>query len=562
MASKNERKIEVLSVIPARGGSKGIPRKNLKILNGRPLIFYSINTSINSKYVTDTVVTTDDEEIYEISKIYEAIPLKRPKKLAEDDVTLDPVVYHATTEIEKKYNKKYDYVITIQATSPLLSVRTLDSAIEKCINEDMDTIIASKEERHLYWKKNGNSFIPMYKERKNRQFLEPIFKETGSFVITKREFVKRNSRFGEKISLFPIPEEESIDIDSEEDWWIAENRMKSLKIIIRVDGDKKMGMGHIYRSITLAHRLSLYHEVMFAVEEDKTDAIKKIESTNYKMFLFKNNDELYEHLKMMDADIIINDILDTDADYIKKLKKLGYFVVNFEDLGDGADEADIVINALYENTNPPKNHYFGYRYVCLRDEFRIFPPKEIISKDVKKILLIFGGSDPNNVTVRSLNAIKHLGIKEVSISVIVGPAYSHSKDLETTVEDLKNSGFDISVKNDVKIVAKEMRDSDIVLTSNGRTVYEVASLGVPCISISQNERESRHLFVHTCRCVKYIGMAENVDENKISEAIKKLMESYELRKAMREKMLKFDIKNGLDRVVKVILESYWNSNKR
>ncbi len=555
----NNKKIRVVAIIPARGGSKGIPRKNIRILNGEPLISYVIKTCQSSKYIDNIVVSTDDEEIGELSKLYGSKVLKRPPELAGDEVTLDPVIFDSVYRLENEEGKRYDYVVTVQPTSPLLSTETLDTAIEKCISEGYDTVIASKEERHLYWKKTEKGFKPMYRERKNRQELESLYRETGAFFITKREFVKKDSRFGERKFLFSVPEEESVDIDSEEDWWIAENRLKKLKIFLRVDGDREMGMGHVYRAFTLAQALSIYNDVIFLIKKDKAIAIRKIQESNYPFFTFKNEDELYELLKELDGHIIINDILDTDEKYISTLKRIGYFVVNFEDLGSGADMADLVINALYENTNPPPNHYFGYEYVCLRDEFRIFPPKKHIKRDVEKILLIFGGSDPNNLTVRSLNAIVKLKKKDLDIHIIIGPAFSHLEELNEAVNDARNLGVHVEIKEDVKIVAKEMRESDIIMTSNGRTIYEVASMGVPCISISQNERESRHLFVHNSKCVEYLGMAENVSEKEIFDSLSNMISSYEVRVKMHEKALNFDMKGGLDRVIKIIYEKYWSS---
>lgn len=550
------KKPRIVAIIPARGGSKGIPRKNIRMLNGKPLISYTIKTCQSFRYVDEVVVSTDDDEIAEISKLYGAKVVKRPDELGKDNVTLDPVIFDAVNRLETEEGAKYDYVITVQPTSPLLSRETLDAAVEECILKDYDTIIASKEERHLYWKKTENGFEPMYSERKNRQELEPIYRETGAFVITKREFVREDSRFGKNIYLFVVPEGESVDIDSREDWWIAENKMRKLKIFLRVDGGKNMGMGHVYRAITLAHALSLHNDVIFLIKEDSDAVLKKIRENNYTIITFENEDELFRILKESGGDIVINDILDTEDEYVDILKRIGYFVVNFEDLGSGADKADIVFNALYENTNPPPNHYFGYKYVCLRDEFRLFPPKQNIEKEIKKILIIFGGSDPNNLTVRSLNAVLKLNRKDMDVEIIVGPAYSYLEELNKAVSYARNSGFHVDVKKDVKIVAKEMQESDIVITSNGRTIYEVTAMGVPCISISQNERESRHLFVHNSKCVYYLGMAENVTENKISKSLGDLISSYEKRVEMHRKALDFDIRSGMDRVIKLIYDKY------
>lgn len=556
-------KNKILAIIPARGGSKGIPRKNIRLLAGKPLIVYSIEAALKSKYIDKVVVSTEDEEIAEIAKLYGAEVVKRPKELARDEVPLDPVIFHAVRIIEDKEGMIYDIVLTIQPTSPLLTTRTIDKAIETMLNGDYDTLISVKDETHLYWTKKGEKFVPLYTERKNRQYLAPIYKETGAILISKRRVINKNSRIGERVYLFEVPEEESIDIDTYQDWWIAENLLKRRTIVIRVDADRTLGMGHVYRMITLANRLSLIHKIIFLMDAKKSLGIEKVREYNYPIVTFNDENELFEKLEEINPHIVINDILDTTKEYILKLKERGYFVVNFEDLGEGSEIADVVINALYENSHPPKNHYYGYKYVCLRDEFVIFPTKKITEK-VKNILITFGGTDPNNLTMRTLRAIKQLGLKDISVNVVLGLGYKWEKELNDYVNSLKKEGFRVSAKRNVKMMAKEIYNADIVVTSNGRTIYEVASIGTPCISIAQNEREARHLFVHNSRGIRYLGMAHTVSEDDIASAIKELIENYELRKKMSERLLNFDLKKGTDRVIRVIFDRYyeWGDQKK
>ena len=130
---------KILVVIPARGGSKGIPRKNLHLLNNKPLISYSIDVAKSSKYVDDVVVTTDDDEIALISDKFGASVIRRSAELASDEVPLDPVIYDAMIQKEKQAFDEYDIVITIQPTSPFLKVETLDRVIEKFEDFNIDT---------------------------------------------------------------------------------------------------------------------------------------------------------------------------------------------------------------------------------------------------------------------------------------------------------------------------------------------------------------------------------------------------------------------------------------
>ncbi len=556
MGDRKDMKTKIIAIIPARGGSKEVPRKNIKLLAGKPLIAYSIEPALKSKYIDKVVVSTEDEEIAEISKKYGAEVIERPEKLAKDETSLDPVIFNAVNSIEKKEDIKYDFVLTLQPTSPLLTTETVNKAIETMANRDYDTLITVKDETHLYWAKKDGSFIPLYKERKNRQYLDPIYKETGAILISKRESISENNRIGDKIFLFEIPRDESIDIDNYQDWWIAENLLKKRTIVFRVDGDNEIGLGHVYRMVTLANRMIFNHNIIFLMDNTKRSGIEKVKEYHYPIITFEGEDALFKNLEKINPDIVINDVLDTDKEYILKLKNKGYFVVNFEDLGSGSESADLVINALYENSYPPENHYYGYKYVCFRDEFFIFSKKNI-QKKVKEILITFGGTDPNNLTLRTLKAIEKLNLKDIFIKVILGLGYNQKEEINNYVNALKKRGFMVDTKENVKMMAKEMYDANIVITSNGRTIYEVASIGTPCISISQNEREVRHLFVHNSRCVMDLGIACNVSEDNIASAIKELIKNYELRKEMNKKLLKFDFKKGTDRVLRLIFDEYY-----
>ncbi|ODV49681.1 CMP-N-acetylneuraminic acid synthetase [Methanohalophilus euhalobius] len=551
---------KILAIIPARGGSKGIPKKNIKLLAGKPLIAHTIESSLNSKYITKVVVSTEDEIISKISKLHGAEVIERKNELAEDHVPLDPVIYHTLSEFEKK-GLRYDVIATIQPTSPLIKTKTIDEAIETFIEQDCDTLITVKAEPHLYWTKQDDVFIPLYSERKNRQYLEPLYKETGSMLISKREIVSESNRIGNKLHLYEVPSNEAIDIDNYQDWLIAENELNKKTIVFRVDGSPEIGMGHVFRALTLADKMFLNHNVYFLMDNDKKLGIEKIKSSYYPLIVFNDKKEMYKKLNELNPDIVINDILDTEPKYISELKAMGYFVVNYEDLGEGSDYADLVINSLYENTCPPDNHYYGYKYVCLRDEFQQISSK-VVTESVNCILITFGGTDPNNLTLRTLKAISKLNnIKDIKINVIIGMGYSSKEELSAYAEKLVQEGFQINIKENVLMMAYEIYNADIVITSNGRTIYEITSIGTPFISIAQNERESKHLFVHFLRGIMYLGMAYKISEDDIYMALTDLLNNPQLRKKVNKNLLKINLLDGVDKNIKLIEEKYteWGS---
>ncbi len=215
--------MRVVAIIPARGGSKGIPLKNLAELAGKPLISYVIEACLATESVDRTVVSTDHEGIAEVARRYGAeVPFMRPPELAGDEVTLDPVIYHAVTTLEAEGDRPIDVVLTVQPTVPLLRPSTIDRAVRTLLDSDCDSVTSVRETRHLYWHKVNGEMRPLFKERVNRQQLEPIYYETGAVFASRREIMTPDNRLGANIGHVINSEEESIDIDTELDLHLVE----------------------------------------------------------------------------------------------------------------------------------------------------------------------------------------------------------------------------------------------------------------------------------------------------------------------------------------------------
>ena len=146
---------KILVVIPVRGNSKGIPGKNKRFINGKPLMAYAIEhaLTLSTEYEADVVVDTEDVELAEIAEIYGAKVVQRPNELSGDEITLDPVIYHALNSMELELKCRYDIVITMQATSPTLKPETLKKALFDFEENGYDTIISVVDDRHLGWTK-------------------------------------------------------------------------------------------------------------------------------------------------------------------------------------------------------------------------------------------------------------------------------------------------------------------------------------------------------------------------------------------------------------------------
>lgn len=541
--------MNILAVIPARGGSKGIPRKNVRLLKGKPLISYSITCALNSKFDIDVVVSTDDKEIERIATLFGAEVIERPNHLATDSITLDPVIHHALIEKEKLSEKRYDVVITMQPTSPLLRTSTLDDAIEKFIGDSIDTLLSGINKPHLSWTEVEGKIIPCYEERLNRQYLPKNLLETGAFFISKREYVKSDSRFGPKVSVFEVPEEQCIDIDSAQDWWIAEKELSKKSILIRTEGYREIGLGHIYRCLLLANNL-IDHDILFVISNKSDLGIRKLHESNYPYVIVEDDNEVGDLIVKYKADILINDILDTTKEYVTYCKSFGVRVVNFEDLGSGAEVADAVINDLYEKQNNNKNHYWGSDYYCIRDEFLLSQPAKYKSK-AREVLVIFGGTDPCNLTQRLLDIVATIEIPDIHYTFILGMGYNKFETLQSMVEELE---LNVDIVRDVKLITEYMKKADIAISSQGRTMLELASMAVPTILLAQNSREQHHEFGYLKNGFINLGLGTEATDLTIRESLIWLINSPQIRSQMKEQMLKSNLKDGINRVLNIILD--------
>ena len=538
--------MKVLAIIPARGGSKGIPRKNLRPLAGKPLISYSIQCCLEATSIDRVVVSTDDEEIALFAKRFGADVLMRPKKLGSDATTLDPVIAHATEQIEQQWNEQYDIVLTVQPTSPLLRTDDIDDALQCFANSQLvDTVLSVVDDRHLCWTIENEQPKPTYSARVNRQQLPALFKETGAIIACTREQLTKGSRIGEKIQLFPMPAERSFDIDTLTDLYLCESILKHKRIVFSVVGRSELGLGHAYRAICLAHELVSY-DLHFVCEEADDLAYNYISNQNYTVHRCANG-TLLDTIIDLDPQLVINDILDTETGYINSLKKAGIKVINFEDMGSGYHHADLVINALYPHQIALEHVLVGPQYFCLRDEFLyLYPHKK--RDEIQRILITFGGVDEENLSARVLNLIAPICLdNNIAIDIVAGPGYAYKQELTQKVNEYQTET--IQYVPATSCISDYMVKADIAITSGGRTVLELAALTIPTMVICQNERETTHTFASNENGVCNLGLFSDASDEEIIATFNNLISDQQLRTDMKNKMEQLDLTRGKKRVI-------------
>ena len=227
--------MNIVSIIPARGGSKGIPRKNIKQLNGKPLISYSIEASNSCNLINNTYVSTEDSEISEISKKYGAEVINRPKELAEDNSSSIDVILHVLDYL-KCTEKLPDLFILLQPTSPLRTSKDIENSINLFLNNDCDSLVSVCELDHQFLlnfslkdnyliQNNDNSFFDS-----RRQDLPTYYSLNGAIYITTPNFIKKNKSFySNKTIPYVMSKEKSIDLDTPLDFKFMEFLLNGCK---------------------------------------------------------------------------------------------------------------------------------------------------------------------------------------------------------------------------------------------------------------------------------------------------------------------------------------------
>lgn len=537
----------ILAVIPARAGSKGIPNKNVRIIAGRPLIYYAIKNALDSELITDVMVTTDSDQVRIIAEQMGARVRVRAPELCADDVALDAVVWDAAfgEGAEEPEDGNWDYIVTMQPTSPTLSVATLDGAIRKAIDSGIDTLVSVVNDPRLSWVDDGKGGVrPNYSTRVNRQWLPADYAETGAFVVSKSSCVTPQTRFGQVIDVYEVSDSEGIDVDTFDDLRAVAARLEGERVAIYVNGNNTRGIGHIYRALEMADEFYSKPDVYY--DSNQTDRAVFGETT-HNLIAVDGIADLFNRLKGKGYTIFINDILTTSIDYMIGLRSVvpGAKIINFEDDGEGALKADLVFNALYHDGDLPQIKA-GEQYYIASKTFMFYRP--IVIKDrVKRVFISFGGADPQNYTDRLLGLISSdERYKGYQFTVVVGRA-------KTGVERLLeyNAEPNINVLYDVSNMPELMSACDMAITSRGRTGYELAILGIPSIAMAQNRREEKHGFVCNENGFTYLGL------NPPDEVIKSNLDMYlglsrEARQRFQDLLLSHDLRGGRRRITALI----------
>jgi spore coat polysaccharide biosynthesis predicted glycosyltransferase SpsG len=295
------------------------------------------------------------------------------------------------------------------------------------------------------------------------------------------------------------------------------------------------------------------HEIIFVSDAKNIVAIQAFTNYEYQLKIFEL-DKIVDNIIRLNPDLVINDILSTKKEDVIPLKKNGIKVVSFEDLGVGAEYTDLTINELYDN---PKmkgdNILWGYNYFFVRDEFCNAKPHEF-RKKVTSILLTFGGTDQNNLMGLIYPAIRKLcNARNVKIHMVTGSGYANYDKLKNEIEKNKENEELVTLTNATGVMSKIMEECQIAITSNGRTLYEMAHMNMPAIVVSHHERENTHHFA--CKENGFISTGVfkgKYSEKLITKQLIKLLDDEDHRCKLFDRTTKYDFSKNKKKVIKRI----------
>ena len=534
-------KNKLLILIPAIKKNVAFQDDLVKKLAGVSLLQRSINlaNSINTDR-SSIYIFTDSEEISLIADRNNVQSYMDPKLIWNEDFFNQFIMNKLSDQLEK-----FDYTIILSPYAPLLNKEIINDSM-KVLEESKEFILRPVIDL------NRKIFSSAEKSIDEIIFNTSIAKysvESNAFLLLKTSLIKKNKNQKHKVLSLEISSKLK-EIDNFQDWWVCEKLIMRKRIVFRVIGNKKVGMGHIYRTIALAHSIT-DHEIIFTCDFDNSVAVNELAGYDYRLEVYDRS-EIVENIIKLNPDLVINDILSTRNEDVIPIKEAGIKVVNFEDLGDGAIKADLTINELFETPHLKGNNIlWGHQYFFLREEFNN-AIKHTFKKNIDQILLAFGGTDQLNLSSTIYHLISDICFKKnIKINIVTGSGYENFEKLKLEVD-----GNDlVTLTHSTGVISSIMEKSQIAIISNGRTVYELAHLNIPAIVISQHEREETHEFARErfgFIPIKIFKKGES--EKKILKALNLLIENAQYRKKLFEKMTQYDFSNTKDNVLRVILE--------
>ncbi len=510
----------VVAIIQARMGSTRLPGKILEKIGDKPLLEILVNRLKKSQFIDDIVIaTTSNKNDDVVEKFSQNLNINYYRGSEEN-------VLGRYVESAKKFNA--DVVVRITGDNPLTDIDLIDKLIDAhfkfnsdytyCLDtplgvsaeiinsnilkeislkadldyekEHVTPYIRSHSEKYKILKFNSNlkhQYIRLTVDtNEDLDLIKVIYQNLGDLenlnINDIINFIKQNpeiSQINSKIKQNP------------------DNTIKNINIAFLTEGSSKIGMGHVYRSLTYAKELmeNLGVKAYFLTKSNE-NVIKTIEDENFTIFKMKDDDEIVDILKELDINLTIIDNLNFKESILSKIKdKLDTKVVMVDNLTPKNDKyADVVLSLVRSNfdnkdcynKNINTKYFCGPKYLILRNEFDSFKNKKDLKPEIEDILLIFGGSDPSNHTSAVLEKLSN----NLRVNIVIGPEFKYFDDLEKVNKKIPNKN--VKIHKEPGNIAELMYNADLVITSPGLSMFEAVYVGSPVLAISQNYLQNHY----------------------------------------------------------------------
>ena len=548
-------------IIPAIKKSAVIPDQLVKKLAGKTLIQRALDTALEVAEGKDILVFTDSDEIRLVclrSGVECAYNPEYAIKSLNIVSALEPLLQELAT--------RYEHLVIYRASSPLINGEDIEDAYKRFTASDSGCLVSVRSVQYRFWKDEPVDLGALLSDGDERS----AYVETKALVMLRAGlFRDASGNCARPVKVLPyFLQDRSVEINSYQDWWVCEKLLSRKHIVFVVAGYPAIGMGHIYRALMLAHEIS-DHKITFVCTRESELAVSQIASKDYRTKI-QGEETLEQAVLRQRPDLVINDILNTEAAYVRALKNAGCRVINFEDEGAGAELADLVVNALYTvDKHADLRLLYGSKYFCLRDEF-VQAEQNAFREKPGRILVTFGGTDDSDFTRKTLEALfPECLAAGLSISVVVGPGNAHLEALQVYITELNeeaerfvasgfldlppDSGPLVSFTHATNAMSRMMEGVDMAVCSAGRTVYELAHMRIPAIVFSHHAREDMHNFARPRNGFVYLGIMERFDVGGVQQAFARMLDP-RFRKELFLRQSRFDFTPNKMRVVQRMLD--------
>lgn len=521
---------ELLAIVPARAGSRGVRRKNSRFLGNKPVALWTLDAVRDAGVAQRLVLCTDDEDLARRAALSGYDVIGRSPAVSTASATIADVAAYVAQEL------KWDGTVGVfQPTSPTRSSDSIKKALRAFLDTGSTSLMSVVRENHLYWHQQGDAITPLFADRVNRQYSSgSVLRETGAIQFVSSEWLlAEGTMVSTSHFLYELPPDEAIDIDTREELELARTRLNRGKVVFRITANRVVGSGHLYHCLMLADEL-WDQECAFLLKDCDAFAEELLTDSGYEYSIETDLGHDLRKLATKDRRLVVNDVLDTSSTDIFTERLEGYRVVCVEDLGAGPQFADWTVNGLYDQATGPTIST-GSDWVPLRHEFVHLPPRAQRATPTR-VTLAFGGTDPGRLTERVARLLSTLSPR-IEIVAILGLGVD-AVDLPPSVRVIRHT----------RDMAGEFLATDVLVTSAGRTVYEAASTGTPVVVLAQNAREATHTHLSMDKGVIFLGLGSLVDDDAIFRTVERLLLDARLRQELSKRLIGSIDGRGAERI--------------